>query len=153
MDWAGTHTKLDLVCPNLSCLHLTLPVPAKEGVRQGHASISSENGGRGAFQKLGDERFQKLLKKWKTPVPPQRKKIGIWLEFCYFHTCPGAALASLSIIESRRCWGPFSRSYSAHSPASSPFPRTCQNKDEGNSPRALGSVPSYSPAVSSSLEA
>lgn len=94
--------------------------------------ISSGKGGRGAFKKLGKERLQELLKRWKIPVLPPGRRLENGLNSIIF--LPVLVLLGIlsPITESHRCWGPLSRNHSVHSPASSQFSRTCQSTDEGN---------------------
>lgn len=81
--------------------------------------INFEEGGIEAFKRLGNERLRRTTEEMETPVPSQRKKIGTWPEFYYFHTCRVLLGVLFPIIESRRYWGPLSRRHPVYSSASS----------------------------------
>lgn len=64
--------------------------------------INFEEGGIEAFKRLGNETLQRTTEEMETPVSSQRKKIGTWPEFYYFHTCRVLFGVLFPIIESRR---------------------------------------------------
>lgn len=112
--------------------------------------INSEKARRGVFWKLGMRDFRNGWGCGKLLFYPKTRRLENGLNCIIIIAVKFGLLPP--IIESCRCWGSFSSSYSAQSPASSPFSRTCQSKDDGNTPRPWGSATSCSPAVSSSLE-